>query len=252
MNNFELISRALSYNNSEINAVKNKTNVLSKKIETMQNEVFELDTDALSGLVFSGDTLLENTLEISTILSLFKTSNVQTIIEMINSRDKKVFVLKTTDTTFTFGNRDYMVLTCTPCLSKSYEFGAGRIMQWQFYCSNMLNSLTYLIELMISATQDNVEGGWINVEEVGLSSWINGHLSEKASRNHNHEEFTTLQENIDKVDNKLFIGTQEEYDVAYAEGKISVGALVIILDEESPETSMLGKAILGTLILGKK
>lgn len=26
MNNFELISRALSYNNSEINAVKNKTN----------------------------------------------------------------------------------------------------------------------------------------------------------------------------------------------------------------------------------
>jgi hypothetical protein len=247
MNNFELISRALSYNNSEINAVKNKTK---------QNEVFELDTDALSGLVFSGDTLLENTLEISTILSLFKTSNVQTIIEMINSRDKKVFVLKTTDTTFTFGNRDYMVLTCTPCLSKSYEFGTGRVMQWQFYCSNMLSTSTYLIELMISASQDEIGGGWINVEEVGLSSWINGHLSEKASRNHNHEEFTTLQENIDKVDNKLFVGTQEEYDAAYAEGKVAVGALVIILDEDINEdtatVSVLGQGVLGTLVLGKE
>ena len=70
------------------------------------------------------------------------------------------------------------------------------------------------------------------------------------------KENVTLQENIDKVDNKLFIGTQEEYDAAYAEGKVAVGALVIILDEDINEdtatVSVLGQGVLGTLVLGKE
>jgi predicted fused transcriptional regulator/phosphomethylpyrimidine kinase len=57
------------------------------------------------------------------------------------------------------------------------------------------------------------------------------------------------------INSKVFIGTQEEYDIAYAEGKIGMGALVIILDENEANsdatTAMLGKAIIGTLLLGR-
>ena len=57
----------------------------------------------------------------------------------------------------------------------------------------------------------------------------------------------------DYVSGRLFIGTQEEYDTAYNEGKIQVGALVIILDgdeQQSEIIALLGKAILGKMILG--
>jgi hypothetical protein len=50
------------------------------------------------------------------------------------------------------------------------------------------------------------------------------------------------------------VGTPEEYNVAFANGQIAVGALVILLDNITPETSeitsMLGKAIIGKMILG--
>lgn len=79
-----------------------------------------------------------------------------------------------------------------------------------------------------------------------------GALATFKADEHYKAMMNTLQENIDGVDTKLFVGTQTEYETAYAEGKISVGALVIILDEESPESAILGKAFLGTLVLGKK
>lgn len=70
------------------------------------------------------------------------------------------------------------------------------------------------------------------------------------------------------VQQSFFVGTPEEYNVAFANGQIAVGALVILLDDElkddnegdnsgdniTPETSeitsMLGKAIIGKMILG--
>lgn len=57
---------------------------------------------------------------------------------------------------------------------------------------------------------------------------------------------------------KMFIGTQEEYDLAFAAGDISTGALVIILDENEINdsnlsiTSLLGTAVLGKMLLGQK
>ena len=64
---------------------------------------------------------------------------------------------------------------------------------------------------------------------------------------------------VDEVlQSRVFVGTQEEYDTAYAEGKIAMGALVIILDggetEEGGTTisALLGTAILGQMLLGQK
>lgn len=69
------------------------------------------------------------------------------------------------------------------------------------------------------------------------------------------DEYVTENELNDAVNSKIFIGTQSEYETAYAAGKISVGALVIILGDDETNTSattaMLGKAIIGTLLLGK-
>ena len=75
------------------------------------------------------------------------------------------------------------------------------------------------------------------------------------------EEITEFKDNkyyqkqLSEISARVFIGTQEEYDIAYAEGKVAVGALVIILDENETNsdatTAMLGKAIIGTLLLGR-
>lgn len=65
----------------------------------------------------------------------------------------------------------------------------------------------------------------------------------------------------DYVNEKIFVGTQTEYDIAYANNKIALGALVIILDEElggntggdnagSSTTAKLGVAVLGQMKLG--
>lgn len=51
------------------------------------------------------------------------------------------------------------------------------------------------------------------------------------------------------VDEKIFIGTQEQYNEA--SDSIAEGSLVIIIDNEAEMTSTLGEAILGKLILGR-
>ena len=61
-----------------------------------------------------------------------------------------------------------------------------------------------------------------------------------------------VQEQIDDFI-KIFIGTQEQYDTANSEGRIPVGALVIIVDNEADVEStlaILGSAVLGQVILG--
>lgn len=53
------------------------------------------------------------------------------------------------------------------------------------------------------------------------------------------------------VDQKIFYGTQIEYETAYNEGRIPIGAIVVIDDDNNDATSsVLGKGILGKMILG--
>jgi hypothetical protein len=50
------------------------------------------------------------------------------------------------------------------------------------------------------------------------------------------------------IDSRFFVGTQEQYNEAFNEGKIINGALVIITDE-SPTSPVIGNAELGQSIL---
>jgi hypothetical protein len=67
----------------------------------------------------------------------------------------------------------------------------------------------------------------------------------------------------DYVNEKIFVGTKSEYDIAYANNRIALGALVVILDEElggntggdnagSSATAKLGVAVLGQMKLGQE
>lgn len=67
----------------------------------------------------------------------------------------------------------------------------------------------------------------------------------------------TLYDDLIKafINSQIFIGTYEEYETAYANGKIPINALVVITDDEtsgggSDTTAALGYAILGQMILG--
>lgn len=95
---------------------------------------------------------------------------------------------------------------------------------------------------------------YVTETELEEKGYLTSHqdISHLAEKTYVDEKIT---ETVQHCDSKIFIGTQEEYDIAYAEGKIAVGALVIILDENETNsdatTAMLGKAIIGTLLLGR-
>lgn len=95
---------------------------------------------------------------------------------------------------------------------------------------------------------------YVTETELEGKGYLTSHqdISHLAEKTYVDEKIT---ETVQHCDSKVFIGTQEEYDIAYAEGKVAVGALVIILDENEANsdatTAMLGKAIIGTLLLGR-
>ena len=80
------------------------------------------------------------------------------------------------------------------------------------------------------------------------------------------ETVTDNTSRISSLESRLFVGTHEEFEAAYAAGKISIGAIVIFTDdeeisgggsggdegtsEEALKSSKLGTGVLGYMILG--
>lgn len=88
-----------------------------------------------------------------------------------------------------------------------------------------------------------------------LSNKIEQKVDKVDGKQLSDENFTSLEK--EKLNNTttVFVGSLAEYNEKYAAGKISVGSLVVILSEDeltnSSSTAVLGKAILGSLLLGK-
>lgn len=70
-----------------------------------------------------------------------------------------------------------------------------------------------------------------------------------------------LRDQVDRIESDLalwkpvFVGTMEQYNEVRAAGKIPTGAIVIIIDEHelsNSTTAILGRAILGKMILGRR
>lgn len=92
-----------------------------------------------------------------------------------------------------------------------------------------------------------------NAEKSGESQlYVVSHDSEGAQT---VDTFITKEAIERYIKSKLFVGTQTEYEDAWKAQEISVGAVVIILDEPELDggvsSAILGKGVLGQLVLGK-
>lgn len=302
MNNQEIISRAISYNNSEINAVKSKTNVLSKNLQEKEDKIIELNTDALAGL-----ELPENVTspEISTdrLLDLFGFDSIGALYNAMSKLDNKIFVLKPTLESFKVGSTYYTITNCIPCVGKMIPYGDARIFMLTFIF-NTVNTYMRTMTLVVDGNSTTDVKGRISIEELSselpddisniittlqgdvdtlketsvTKTSLDTTLGGYSTTGHTHSEYLTehqdisskqdvisdldtIRENAAKgaamasKDELIFIGTQEEYETAYANGKIMNGSLVIILEEEELDnllSSLVGSAIIGRMRLGTK
>lgn len=111
-----------------------------------------------------------------------------------------------------------------------------------------LESIIASIEQQIAGKQVELISG-TNIKTInGQSILGNGDISNLAEKPY-----------VDEViQSRVFIGIKSEYDIAYSEGRIGMGALVIILDGSETEeggstiSALLGTAILGQMLLGNK
>lgn len=190
MNNQEIISRAISYNNSEINAVKSKTNVLSKNLQEKEDKIIELNTDALAGL-----ELPENVTspEISTdrLLDLFGFDSIVALYNAIPKLDNKIFVLKPTLESFKVGSTYYTITNCIPCVGKMIPYGDSRIFMLTFIF-NTVNTYMRTMTLFVDGISTTDVKGRISIEE--LSSGSSSELPDDISNT-----ITTLQGDVDTL-----------------------------------------------------
>ena len=126
----------------------------------------------------------------------------------------------------------------------------------------------YVKGVSVNGSLYNASGGYIGINskdssklivsaesngiEIGLSNDFLNTIDNKADLENGKIPESQLPESALKQ--SVFVGTQEEYTVAYTKGKIDVGTLVIILTEAeagNDTISILGTAILGKMILGK-
>lgn len=131
----------------------------------------------------------------------------------------------------------------------------------------------YVVDNALSPTSTNpVQNAVIDAEFEAMASAMSA--LEYSLDNHNHDDSydaigsaeTALATSKEYTDNKVasmvFVGTYEEYQTAYNDGRIPLNAFVILTDDEtgdggsgegdstSSTTAMLGYAVLGQMVLG--
>lgn len=147
------------------------------------------------------------------------------------STNKRIYIKGHTDATYT-NDGD----TVSDVLDELYDLVGSQ------------ESIIASIEQQIAGKQDELISG-TNIKTInGQSILGDGDISNLAEKQY-----------VDEViQSRVFVGARKEYDTAYAESKIAMGALVIILDGSETEeggstiSALLGTAILGQMLLGQK
>lgn len=165
MNNFEIISRALSQNNAVINKLNTETDKLKAKtnnLDTSKEDSFIiLNTDAFSGLTFGSDTDIN--LEQNTLLTLFNVSSTAILYSQFRDYDNKVFVLKPNGIRFTVNSIEYIITACNPCVGKIYNYGGTPALCLTFLIDT-INSYTALFKFFIFANSNTEITTTLSVE----------------------------------------------------------------------------------------
>lgn len=111
-----------------------------------------------------------------------------------------------------------------------------------------LDQLSELISA-IKANKDTIEA--ITTSKVNVTDIFDNLTTSLADKPLSANQGVVLKELIDKkADIGVFVGTEAEYNTAYSAGEVAVGTIVVMID--SGTTAILGKAILGKMILGTK
>ena len=169
MNNFEVISRALSQNNafmnklnSETNNLKYRTNKLKTEITSKEDSFIILNTDALSPGIFNSNN--SNELEQNIFLNLFNVSSTAKLYSQIRDYDNKIFILKPTIETIIVADNSYDVTTCTPCIGKINRYDNGTITIYLTFLISTSNSKIALFNFYINAVSDTEISVTLSVE----------------------------------------------------------------------------------------
>jgi hypothetical protein len=220
MNNFELISRALSYNNSEINAVKSANDTLSKSLQKKQDKIIELNTNALSGLKFD-ELETSPEIEITALLGLFGFESILALNAAIPTFDNKIFVLRPTLEGFSIGNTVYTITTCTPSIGKVVPYGSTNILMLTFLFNTVVGSQVGTMTLYLHGIPGGEVAGRISVDnivhDISVLQSSMSVLKEKSAKKdelittledysttgHTHTEFTTLQDRISQLETQV-------------------------------------------------
>lgn len=90
-----------------------------------------------------------------------------------------------------------------------------------------------------------------NAEKAGESEL---YVVSQSGESQTIDTFITKEAIERYINSRLFVGTQTEYDDAWDAKQIAVGAVVIILEDpiNNDTTAVLGKAVLGQLVLGRQ
>ena len=167
MNNFEVISRALSQDNADISELKTETDKLKTKIKSKEDGFIILNTDAFSGLIFGSETTIN--LEQNIVLNLFNASSTEELYSQIRKYDNKTFVLKPNGNSFTVDGIQYIITACNPCIGKIYDYNGIPTLCLTFLIDTV-NSQTALFKFFISANSNTEISGKLTVENI-----INGY-----------------------------------------------------------------------------
>ena len=154
MNNFEVISKALSQNNADIN--KLKTEITSK-----EDSFIILNTDAFSGQTFGSGSSID--LEQNIVLNLFNVSSSAILYSQFRDYDNKTFVLKPTLNTFTVDSIEYTITSCSPCVGKIANYGDTPVLCLTFLIDSN-GSQTALFQFCIFGVSDTEMVATLSVE----------------------------------------------------------------------------------------
>ena len=199
MDNFKIISQALSQNNADIN---NLDIQIGKINSSKENSFIILNTDAFSGLTFGNETTID--LEQDIVLSLFNTSSASAFYSQIRNYDNKTFVLKPTNNSFTVGGIDYVITTCSPCVGKIHDYGNIPVLCLTFLVDT-INSKTALFRFFVLGISNNEISANLSVENFDeihsqLSKFIDAKYTKPTDGIPKTDLDATVQASLDKAD----------------------------------------------------
>ena len=216
MNVLEIISRGLTNHNTDISSLKKN---VSNLLESKQDKIFYLNTNALSGLKFD-ELETSPEIEITALLGLFGFDSMLALNAAIPTFDNKIFVLRPTLEGFSIGNTVYTITTCTPSIGKVVPYGSTNILMLTFLF-NTVDTQVGTMTLYLHGIPGGEIAGRISVDnivhDISVLQSSMSVLKEKSVKKdelittledysttgHTHTEFTTLQDKISQLETQV-------------------------------------------------